>query len=404
MEFNKKQRIYKSIMLVLLTVLITFIVTSVMMYKNLGSKDSTKYVLVPGEKSGIGADINSLRSIIDKYYLGEVDEAKLKESALSGYIAGLGDEYSEYISKDQYESFNTNIIGNYVGIGIYMSVYKDSNEIVIVSPIKGSPAEEVGLLSGDIITKVDGVAYEGQDGLDKAARIIKGETGTKVHLEIKREEKILEFDIERRKIIINPLTAEVIENTNIGYIQITSFDEDMSKDFKEKIEELKSKNITSLIIDLRNNGGGIVQEALTIADYLVPKGKYLMITVNKTEKEVIETSKNDPIINIPIVVLVNQNSASAAEILVGALKDNNIAKVVGTKTYGKGVIQEVLKLKDGSALKITTEEYFTPNRTKINKVGIEPDEVVELTEGVQISYNIDTEKDNQLNKAIEILK
>ena len=285
-----------------------------------------------------------------------------------------------------------------------MAVYKDSNEIVIVSPMKGSPAEEVGLQSGDIITKVNGIAYEGADGLEMASHNIKGEAGTSVNLEIKREEEILEFEIVRRKVIMNPITAEVIEKTNIGYIQVTSFDEDCSKEFKAKFEELKEKSIKSLIIDLRNNGGGIVQEALSIADYIVPKGNSLMITVNKIENEVIERAKQDPIIDMPVVVLVNENSASASEILVGALRDNGVAKIVGTKTFGKGVIQEVLKLKDGSALKLTTEEYFTPNKTKINKIGIEPDEVVELPEGVQTSYDIERKNDTQLNKAIEMMK
>ena len=402
MDSNKRQRIYKSIMLVLLTALITVIITTTLMYQQL--QENTKYVLVPNEQSGIGTELSSLRSIIDQYYLGEVDDNKLKEAALSGYISGLGDEYSTYISKDEYESFSANIMGNYVGIGIYMAVYKDSNEIVIVSPMKGSPAEEVGLQSGDIITKVNGIAYEGADGLEMASHNIKGEAGTSVNLEIKREEEILEFEIVRRKVIMNPITAEVIEKTNIGYIQVTSFDEDCSKEFKAKFEELKEKSIKSLIIDLRNNGGGIVQEALSIADYIVPKGNSLMITVNKIENEVIERAKQDPIIDMPVVVLVNENSASASEILVGALRDNGVAKIVGTKTFGKGVIQEVLKLKDGSALKLTTEEYFTPNKTKINKIGIEPDEVVELPEGVQTSYDIERKNDTQLNKAIEMMK
>ena len=404
MDSSKRQRIYKTIMLVVLTMSVTVIVTSALMYKYNQSGKNTKYVLVPSEKSGWSAEISSLRSIIDKYYLGEVNDSKLKEAALSGYVSGLGDEYSAYISKDDYENFNANIMGNYIGIGIYMGVYKDSNEIVVVSPMKESPAEEAGIKSGDIIKKVDGISYEGSEGMEKAANNIKGEEGTSVHLEIKRENEILEFDITRRKVIINPITAEVIEKTNIGYIQLLSFDQDCSAEFKTKFEELNEKGIKSLIIDLRNNGGGIVQEALDIADYIVPKGKTLMITVNKSENEVTEIAKSDPIINMPVIVLVNENSASASEILVGALKENGVAKIIGTKTYGKGVIQEILKLKDGSALKLTTEEYFTPNKTKINKVGIEPDEIIELPEGVQSGYSIERDKDTQLNKEIEMMK
>ena len=284
-----------------------------------------------------------------------------------------------------------------------MSVYKDTDEIVVVAPIKGSPAEKSGLLSGDIIVKVDGMPYSGADELETAATKIKGEAGTTVNLEIKRNEDIMNFTITREKVIMNPITSEVL-NDNIGYIQVTSFDEDGSKDFLEEYKKLEEKNIKGLIIDIRNNGGGIVQEALNIADYIVPKGKTLMITVNKTEKEETIYSKEDPTIKVPVIVLVNENSASASEILAGALMDNECAKTVGTKTYGKGVIQEVLKLLDGSALKLTVEEYFTPNRNKINKVGIEPNEVVELPEGVKTSYNIDRDNDTQLKKAIEILK
>ncbi len=390
-------------MLVFLSVLITFIVTSAFIYQRFENESNVKYVVVPGGSSEIGTEISSIRTIIDKYYLGEIDEQKLKEGAIAGYVEGLGDDYSVYITKDDYEKFSENVMGSYVGIGIYMAVYKDTNEIVVVSPIKNSPAEKVGLAAGDIIDKVDGVKYEGSESLDMAASKIKGIAGTSVHLDIIRGEENLSFDIVREKIIINPVTSELLEN-NIGYIQVTSFDENCSLEFKEKYEELSSKGIKSLIIDLRNNGGGIVQEALTMVDYILPKDETIMITVNKTEEETTKTAKTDPIITIPVVVLVNENSASASEIFVGALKDHNMAKVVGTKTYGKGVIQEILKLTDGSALKLTIEEYYTPKHNKINKVGITPDVEVKLPEEVKASNNIEKKDDTQLMKAIEMLK
>ncbi len=402
MNLEKKQRIYKSIMLVVLSVLITFIITTVLVYKKLEYDGTNKYILVSDENSNIGVDIAKFRAIIDQYYLGEIDEEKLREGAIAGYVAGLGDEYTQYITKEEYEDFQQSVIGNYVGIGIYMAVYQDSDEIMIVSPIKGSPAEKAGMQSGDIITKVNGVEYSGVEGMEDAANKIKGEEGTSVNVEIKRGKEVISFDITREKVIMNPVTAEILEN-NIGYIQLTSFDENCSVEFKNRYEELKSNGIDSLIIDLRNNGGGIVREALNIAEYIVPKGNTLMITVNKTDKEIIEKSEADPIIDIPVIVLTNENSASASEILVGALKENNCAKIVGTKTYGKGVIQEILKMEDGSALKLTTEEYFTPNRNKINGVGIEPNEIVELPEGTILGADIDKKQDTQLQKAIELL-
>ncbi len=402
MEPNRAQRIYRIIMLMIITVLITFISTSIFMRKQMGTTRSTKYIVVPNSESGIDAQLTQFHSIIDEYYYGDVDNNKLKEGALKGYILGLEDKYSAYISKDEYADFQTDILGNFVGIGIYMSTLKDTDEIVVVSPIKNSPAEKAGIKSGDIINKVNGESFIGRDGLQEASNKIKGELGTLVNLEIKRNEEILTFEIKREKVILNPIESEKLEN-NVGYIQVTSFDEDTSIEFKKKFEELKSQGIQSLIIDLRNNGGGIVEEAIKIADYIVPKDKILMITENKKEKQTTEKAVADPIINMPVVALVNENSASASEILVGALKDNGCATIVGTTTYGKGVIQEVLKLSDGSALKLTTEEYFTPNHNKINKTGVTPDEVVNLPSDVLPSYSIEREKDTQLKKAIEIL-
>ncbi len=390
MDRKKIKNVYKIVMLIILVAFITFIITSVYFENN----KETKYVLVSNKDDGLDGMISKFRTIIDKYYLGEIDEEKIKESTLKGYVEGLGDEYSEYIPKSDYDNFMTNIDGNYVGIGIYMAVYKDSDEIVVLSPIEDSPAEAAGIITGDIILKVNGVEYTGEQ-LDEASNAIKGEEGTKVKLEIKRNEEIIELEVERKKVVVNPVKSEIKEG-NVGYIKLTSFDSQTSQEFKNRYEELIAKNIKSLIIDLRDNGGGIVQEALTIADYLLPKESKLLITVNKKEKEVIEKAKMEPIVNVPVIVLVNENSASATEILTGALKDNGRAKIVGMTTFGKGVIQEVLTMTDGSALKLTTEEYYTPNRNKINKVGISPD--------VEVQNSDETGKDLQLEKALELLK
>ena len=293
-------------------------------------------------------------------------------------------------------------MGNYVGIGIYIVENTDDNTIVVLTPIKYSPVEEVGILPGDVIKKIDGVEYTGED-ITAAANNIKGEEGTTVTLEILRGQEIKTFEITRKKITTNPVISEKLEN-NIGYLEITSFDEETSTNFKVKYEELKSQGITSLIIDLRNNGGGLVDEALKIADYIVPKGKELLVTVDKDGNEKIEKSKEDVLIDMPIVVLVNENSASSSEILAGALKDSEEATIVGTTTYGKGVIQQLLTLRNGAGLKVTIEEYYTPNRTKINGVGIEPNEKVELPDTVENPFLVKREDDTQLQKAIELLK
>ena len=218
-----------------------------------------------------------------------------------------------------------------------------------------------------------------------------------------RGQEIKTFEITRKKITTNPVIAEKLDN-NIGYLEVTSFDENTAENFKSKYEELKAQGIDSLIIDLRNNGGGLVEEALKIADYIVPKGKELLVTVDKDGKEKVEKSKEDVLIDMPIVVLVNKNSASSSEILAGALKDLNEATIVGTTTYGKGVIQQFLTLRDGSGLKVTVEEYYTPNRTKINGVGIEPNEKIELPETITNPLTVERKDDTQLQKAIELLK
>ena len=232
---------------------------------------------------------------------------------------------------------------------------------------------------------------------------IKGEEGTTVKLQILRGEKTLDFEIKRENVIVNPVEGEVLEN-HIGYIEFSSFDENTAEEFKTKFEELQSQGITSLIIDLRNNGGGIVDEALQIAGYIADKDSVLLYEVDKDNNETVEKNENNPIINMPVIILTNENTASSSEILAGALKDLGKAKTVGTTTYGKGVIQQILTLPDGSGLKITTEKYLTPNRTEINKVGIEPNETVKLPEDVENVLNVDRSQDTQLQKAMEMLK
>ena len=405
MEEKKGIKVYKVIMLVILTIFLTFLLTTIGMYNYFAKTKDGKIALLNTTSSAnedISNQLSKFRAIIDKYYLGEIDEEKLKEGAIKGYIEGLGDPYTEYISREDMEDYTNDIMGNFVGIGIYMSKNTEKNMIEVISPIKNSPAQEAGIQPGDLIKSVDGVIYTADD-LTTVSSKIKGEEGTTVKLEILRGEQTLTFEIKRTTIKVNQVEGEVLEN-NIGYIEIPSFDEDTAKDFKAKFEELQKQNIKSLIIDLRNNGGGIVSEALDIADYIADKDSVLLYTVDKNNKEKVEKSKNNPIINMPVVILVNENTASSSEILAGALKDLGKAKIVGTKTYGKGVIQDLLTLADGSGIKITAEEYQTPNRNKINKVGIEPDETVKLPDTVKNVLQVERSQDTQLQKAIEILK
>ena len=403
MEEKKRFKIYKVVMLVILVAFITFLLTTIGMYQYFTKSGSgQKIISTSSENQDIASELSKYKKIIDKYFLGNVDEEKLKEGAIKGYIEGLDDQYTEYISKDDMKDYLEDTTVNFVGIGIYMTKDTNANKIMVLSPIKGSPAEKAGILPGDYIISVDGVTYTADD-MSVAANKIKGEVGSSVKIEILRNSETKTFEIKRENIKVNPVEGKVLEN-NIGYIEFSSFDEGTADDFKAEYEELAKKGIKSLVIDLRNNGGGIVSEALQIADYILDKDDVVLYEVDKNNKEEIEKSENAPIINMPIVLLTNGNTASSSEILAGALKDHGKAKIVGTKTYGKGVIQQLLTLPDGSGLKITSEEYLTPNKTKINKIGIEPDEKVELPDSVKNVLTVEQKDDTQLQKAIEILK
>lgn len=404
-KYLKRQRIYKAIMLVALTAFITCILTTAFLAKKYDFGNNALSSLLgsaSNETDNLYSSLKTIEALIGKYYLKDIDEQDVIDGAIDGYVSALGDPYTEYIPADEMEEYTENIMGNYVGIGIYMVQNTEKNVIQVLTPIKESPAEAAGILPGDIIVAVDGVEYSGEE-MTTASNSIKGEEGTKVKLTILRGTETLDVEITRSKINTNPVIAEKLEN-NIGYLEISSFDEGTAEEFKTKYESLKEQGITSLIIDLRNNGGGLVDEALQIADYIVPKGKELLITVDKNNNEVIEKAEEDVLIDMPIVVLVNENSASASEILAGALKDLDEATLVGTTTYGKGVIQQVLSLRNGSGLKVTVEEYYTPNRNKIDGVGIEPDEKVELPETVENPLSVSREEDTQLQKAMELLK
>lgn len=394
---DKIKKIYKIIMLIIVVALITFVLTSAFLYNKLGTSSFIS-TGISSSNSEIVKKIYAIKSILDNKYISEINEQDLINGAIKGYVNAVGDDYTEYFTKDEMENFYSEIEGNYVGIGIYMFQNTTDNTIVVLYPIEGSPAQEAGIQTGDIIKKVNGVEYTGEDftTIDTA---IKGEEGTKVTIEIERAGNILTFEIERRSIDLYPMESELLSN-NIGYIKIQSFDSDCAKEFKTIYENLAKAGIKSLIIDLRNNGGGIVSEALEIANYALDKNQIMLITKDKNGKEEIEKSSKAPIINVPIVILTNGNTASASEILAAALKENNKAIIVGEKTYGKGVIQELLTLSDGSGLKVTVEEYYTPNRNQINKIGITPDVEVASPE----TTITEIEQDTQLQEAIKILK
>lgn len=401
---EKRELIYQFILILVFVVSIAVIITAGITYKNCledgiiltkeeFSEDSSENI------GSIAVTLRNFRRLIDEYYLGEIDEKQILDETIKGYVKGLGDEYSEYLTKEDWEEFETNALGNYVGIGIYMSLDKNDN-VVIVSAIAGTPAEEAGLKPEDIIVEVNGENVIGLS-MEDVANKVKGEAGTKVKIKVARGEEYLDFEIERKEIKIYHVQGEVVEN-NIGYIFLETFDEGCADEFLAKYKELKSKGAEKLIIDLRYNTGGLVYEALEIADYMLDKNKTILITKDADGNEEMTKTENGKQIDMDIVVLVNEYTASASEILAGALSDHGEATIVGEKTYGKGVIQNAFPLADGSVLKLTVNEYLTPNGNTINKIGITPDEEVVID-----PENKDEKGDiidSQMEKAIEILK
>lgn len=403
MNKNKQKQgnsVYKTIMTILATAIVTFIITTVWIYGSATNSSTETAIGNATKSSSLSAKLSVIRNKIDQEYIGEIDENALIEGAIKGYVAGLGDEYTEYLPKTEMTSFTEDIEGEFVGIGVYITKDTENNQILVYGTIPDSPAEGAGLKTGDIITSVDGVECNGDD-YDTITNSIKGKEGTKVNIGILRNGEELNFEIERKTVEVKHVTSQKLEN-NIGYISIASFEGDVSTQFENAYNDLANQGITSLIIDIRNNGGGIVDEAIDIAEMMTDKGQTLLIESDKNGDEEVITSEKDKTITMPIVLLVNEYSASASEILAGILKENvKNATLIGNTTYGKGVIQTLYPLTDGSGIKITTNEYFTPNHNKINKIGVEPDIKID---DYLYTGTFDLENDTQLKKAIEELE
>ena len=406
----KRQNIYKVVMLVVLTATITFMLTTMVMYNkfstsygSLGDKGTTTGTTTTSY-TDLVKTLETFKAMIKQKYIGEVDEEQMIEGAIKGFVEGLGDPYTEYLPKEEMAEFTEETSGQYVGIGVYLTNDKTTNTILVVGIMNGSPALDAGMQAGDIIEKVNDVTYTGET-MDDAIKVLKGEEGTSAKVTVLRDGKEIDLTVTRKKITVEHVSSKMVED-NIAYLQVDSFDSGVAESFKNKITDIKNQGAKGIIIDLRSNGGGIVDEATGIADLFLKKGETILITKSKIANEQLTVSKNDAIItDIPVVILVNEGTASASEILAGALKDKYPnTTIVGMKTYGKGVIQTLYSLSDGSGLKITTEEYYTPNHNKINKEGITPDVKVDLTKNSEGKYETEFDKDAQVKKAIETIK
>lgn len=339
-----------------------------------------------------------IEDTISKYYLNEIDSEKLQDGIYSGMVNSLDDPYSTYYSQEDLKEMQMDTEGIYYGIGAYVGIDEESSMCMISSVMPDTPAQEAGLHDGDIIYKVEDTSTQGMETSD-VVKLIKGEEGTKVHLTIVRENEndFLEFDVERRKIETPTVTYEMKDN-GIAYIQITEFDEITTDQFTEALAVCRGSNMKGLILDLRSNPGGSLNVVCDIARKLLPSGLIVYTEDKYGQRDEYKCDGKNQI-DVPLVVLVNGYSASASEILSGAIKDYGIGTLMGTKTFGKGIVQRVIALSDGSALKLTVSKYYTPKGQNIHGKGIEPDEVVEFDSDAYYKDKID----NQLNAALDYI-
>lgn len=337
--------------------------------------------------------IRLIEDLIDKNYLEDVDEASMTDSMLKGLLQGIGDDYADYYSKDEYKEILSSTQGDYRGIGIIMQQSEETNEVLVVGVYKDTPADKAGIKAGDMLIQVDDILCK-ETALERVAAAIKTGEADTVHLILERDSESYEVDVTKEDIQVPVVGSEMLEE-QIGYIQITQFTGLTPQQFAEHYEDLKKQQMKALIIDLRNNPGGLVDSAVDTLCQILPEGLVVYMQTKDGTKTEYSCDGENPI-DIPMVVLVNEYSASASEIFAGAVHDYGVGTLVGTTTYGKGIVQKTFPFTDGSAVKMTIAYYYTPSGTCIHGEGIEPDVKVELPQ--------DAQSDLQLEKALEVLK
>lgn len=348
--------------------------------------------------AAIEKKLDELDQVIDRYYLNEedIDTQALEDGIMKGYIEGLDEKYTTYYTEEEYQSLIEETTGEYDGVGMMVSQNMDTMQITVVTVFEGSPAEEAGLKQGDILYKVEDEEI-GDKEVSLVVKDIKGEPGTWVNVTVYRpdEDAYIDLKMERRRIETPTVSCEMLDD-RIGYIRILSFESVTVGQFNDAVKDLQSQNMKGLIIDLRNNPGGMLTSVCQILDTILPKDQLLVYTIDKNGKKEETRSENDDELNLPMAVVVNDQSASASEIFTAAMQDYEKAVIVGETTFGKGIVQVIIPLSDGSAVKVTTSKYYTPKGKCIHEIGVTPDIEVELDK--------DSETDTQLDAAIEAVK
>ena len=409
----KKESVFKKhgfLMGVISTILCLVLVCGMV----LGLLSATGQILVIGQTGASTVKGEALLSeeTVDKldeiyeniniYYYEDFEKADLEESLYRGLVEGLEDPYSVYYTEEEYEELMVSTTGTYYGIGAGLSQDLDTMVVTITKVYRGTPAEEAGLKNGDIILAVDEWDATSME-VSELVQHIRGEAGTKVHMTIYREKsgETLEFDVERRHVELPSIEGEMLEN-GIAYIQITEFQSKTDEQFIEMIETFKTQGMNGLIVDVRANPGGLLSSVVYLSDYILPEGLIVYIEDTFGNKE--EYTSDKDCIDVPMVVLIDENSASASEIFAAAMKDYQYATLVGKTSYGKGIVQNIIPLDDGDALKLTTAKYFTPNGNYIHGVGVSPDVEVEYDYTGPEDETYDKQYDSQFLKAVEIMQ
>lgn len=340
-----------------------------------------------------------IKTLINQYYYEDVDDEVLQDGIYSGLVKSLGDKYSTYYNAEQYKQQMVDITGNYAGVGALLQKDVKTGDVVIAKVYHDTPAEEAGLRAGDAILDADGHSAYDSD-LDVFVKYIRGAEGTEVTLTIDRDGEEMDIKCKRAKVAVPSVEYQMLDN-NIGYIEMTQFSGNTAADFKKAMTDLQAQNMQGVIVDLRSNGGGLLDSVTEILDYLLPEGTTVYIVDKHGNRRDYKSDK--AFVDIPMVVLTSGATASASEIFTGAVRDYKYATIIGTKTFGKGIVQSTVPLGDGSALKITTATYYTPNGDCIHGVGIAPDIELEFEYEGDVNADYEIKYDNQVNKAIELL-
>ena len=344
-----------------------------------------------------------IEETVKESYTGDIDDEQMEEYMYKGMMASLGDPYSAYYTSEEYEELTTETTGSYEGIGVVMQQDVNTGEVKVVRCYEGAPGEKAGLLPEDVLVEVNGESVSGME-LSEVVDKVKSSQDQVAHLTIAREgeSEYLEIDVHLEEVNIPVVQSEMLED-NIGYIALYEFTEQTEPQYMEAFEVLKDQGMERLIIDVRNNPGGLLTSVCDILEDILPEG-LIVYTEDKNGEREEYTCDGENELDIPLAVLVNGNSASASEIFAGAIQDYSKGTIVGTTTFGKGIVQSLIPFNDGSAIKTTTAKYYTPSGKCIHGTGIQPDVEVELSEGLEQETSISHEEDNQLQKAIEVVK